>query len=78
VYSETPQQAGERQLVPQYFAVVPMEDWDRSESPVLSGRTPGSRWVSLWDPHNRWLYLLVWGSPVSSRDQGRVFSFDVR
>ncbi len=78
VYSEKPAPVAEKQLVPQYFTVVPMEDWQRREPPSLSSRLPGSRWISLWDPHNRWLYLLVWGHSASGRDQGRTFSFEIR
>jgi hypothetical protein len=78
VYAVSHKHGDEKRLVPQFFAVVPMEDWKGREAPVLSSKLPNSRWVSLWDPHNRWLYLLVWGSPSSQQDRGKVLSFDVR
>ena len=78
VYTAKPGPNAEKQLIPQYFAVLPMEDWDRPEAPVLSSKLHGSQWISLWDPRNRWLYLLVWGKAAPAKDQGRTFVFDLR
>jgi hypothetical protein len=78
MYAATAEQNGQRQLVPLYFAVVPLEDRSGAEPPRLSSKLPDADWVSLWDPSNRWLYLLVRGKTANGKDPGRVYSFQVR
>jgi hypothetical protein len=76
-YEWEDQEQTRRQLPPLYFAVVPLPEYDGAEPPQLSTRLARNRWSSLWDPRNRWLYLLVHGTARSDRDQGKTINFRV-
>jgi hypothetical protein len=64
-----------RQLPPLYFVVVPLSDYDGDQPPNISTPLAKNRWTSLWDPRNRWLYLLVQSSARNDHDRGKKLSF---
>ena len=77
IYTTKTGKSDERQLVPLYFAVLPIENWGGDAPPQLSSKLPAAEWVSLWDARNRWLYLLVRGKTGAGADHGKVISFDL-
>jgi hypothetical protein len=77
IYTTKPGKSDQRQLVPLYFAMLPIDDWHGEAGPQLSSRLPSAEWVSLWDPRNRWLYLLVRGKSDTGRDHGKVIAFEL-
>jgi hypothetical protein len=77
IYTKKAGQGDQRQLVPLYFAVLPIENWRGEGAPKVSGKLPATNWVSLWDARNRWLYLLVRGKTDLGKDLGKVISFDL-
>jgi len=77
IYTANPFKSDYRQLVPLYFAVLPIENWHGDGPPQVSSTLAPAEWVSLWDARNRWLYLLVRGKTGTARDHGKVISFDL-
>lgn len=75
IYTDKSALGDRRQLVPLYFAVLPIENWRGDRSPQLSSELATTEWVSLWDNRSRWLYLLVHGKTSEGRDRRRVISF---
>jgi hypothetical protein len=77
IYTTKSAKSDQRQLVPLYFAVLPIENWRGDGPPQVSSTLAAAEWVSLWDSHNGWLYLLVRGRTGAGRDHGKVISFDL-
>jgi len=78
IYTTKTGKSDQRQLVPLYFAVLPIETWRGDRSPHVSSTLAAADWVSLWDARNRWLYLLVRGKTGTDREHDKVISFDLR
>ena len=66
-----------RQLPPLFFVVVPLADYAGAAPPAVTSPVARNRWTSLWDPRNRWLYLLVQSSGKLEFDQGKKLTFRV-
>lgn len=74
MYEESDERS-ERQLPPLYFAIVPLPTFDGDQGPNITTAIARNRWTSVWDPQNRWLYLLVQSNSRNEHDRGRRLVF---